>query len=512
MPILDPSEWTPVVSGAAPPAGGRILDPNEWTPVEAPGKLESFGRGALQGATLGYQDEIAGGLDYLRSGFEPGAYSKGRDEARAANDAARQANPVTYGAGDLAGGVATAFVPGLGIAKGATAAARIGKAALTGAAAGAGYSNAKDSDSLLTDAAMGGAMGAGLGVVGEGVGRVLSRAPLRADNRIIQGVTEGADPSLGKAVVGRAGERRPEVLDTIRADFKLEKAARGGDGDKLLEAARANKGDLLKARDIFYAEVDKAGPKLRPVDTIQALDAAKAKLSQSPSGVGMAKRLDEDIEDIATAWGKRSEIGALELRKEVTKLQDKANAYYRAVAKGGAVPPEAAEAKKIAADALRDLLHEHVERVATQAGLPGVDKLKVMNRQISIISDLENAAASKARKEAMVRPSRLNWMVDNVMGAAPVAALVSGNIGQAAALAGPWLAKKFLLDSGLARDLAMVADDKLANLVRAAQAGARGSQLRYAATQMGIAVPVADAMGLWADQQQYDGPQSGQPY
>jgi hypothetical protein len=73
--------------------------------------LESFGRGALQGATFGFSDEIygagAGAVDWLRGeGFN---YSKNRDEVRAANERAREANPGTYIAGEVGGGLALPF-------------------------------------------------------------------------------------------------------------------------------------------------------------------------------------------------------------------------------------------------------------------------------------------------------------------------------------------------------------------------------------------------------------------
>ena len=91
--------------------------------------LESFGRGALQGATFGFSDEIygagAGAVDWLRGeGFN---YSKNRDEVRAANERAREANPGTYIAGEVGGGLALPF----GAAATAARAGSLGRGVMT---------------------------------------------------------------------------------------------------------------------------------------------------------------------------------------------------------------------------------------------------------------------------------------------------------------------------------------------------------------------------------------------
>lgn len=81
-------------------------------------QLESAGRGALQGVTFGFGDEIygaaAGAYDkVLGSGDFTGTYERERDAVRSANDRAQEANPGTFLVGELAGSLA---VP-LGAAK-----------------------------------------------------------------------------------------------------------------------------------------------------------------------------------------------------------------------------------------------------------------------------------------------------------------------------------------------------------------------------------------------------------
>lgn len=153
---------------------------------------EAAGRGALQGLSLGFGDELygagAGAVDFLKGeGFN---YSTNRDEARAANDRAREAHPGAYLAGEIGGGVALPFgAAGLaarggaaGLAAGrvtglapevvaATMPGRIaqgaGQGARVGAAYGLGTSNADltegDVSGTLAETAKGAAGGALLG-------------------------------------------------------------------------------------------------------------------------------------------------------------------------------------------------------------------------------------------------------------------------------------------------------------------------------------------------------------
>ena len=161
-------------SGALPP-GVRSLDEGGGD-EEGPGYAESALRGAAQGATLNHADEIAGAMEALVDKIKGHhedlgkLYIKHRDESRAAHAAAKEANPVTYGAGELGGSLATAAIPGIGegglLAQGA-------KMAALGAVGGEGASTADTAHGLLKDTAEGAALGGAAGVVGAGVGKLV---------------------------------------------------------------------------------------------------------------------------------------------------------------------------------------------------------------------------------------------------------------------------------------------------------------------------------------------------
>ena len=158
---------------------------------------ESFARGAAQGATFGFADEIAGAAGAVGASLSGDPRSFGdafraeRDESRAAFRAAEEANPKISLAGNLIGGAAVPLpgggVVGLGraalrggqaIRAGAKAGAKVGAA--TGAAFGLGSSEADltrgDFGGAARDTAqgavVGGALGAGVGAAERGIARV----------------------------------------------------------------------------------------------------------------------------------------------------------------------------------------------------------------------------------------------------------------------------------------------------------------------------------------------------
>lgn len=114
---------------------------------------ESALRGAGQGVTLGWSDEVmAGGRSLLGTDYE-----QALAEERQKNEAAKKANPVTYGVGEYG---APLLVPGLGQVRGAGLAAKIGLGAATGAAGGLGFT---EGDKLSSEGALNAGSGAIIG-------------------------------------------------------------------------------------------------------------------------------------------------------------------------------------------------------------------------------------------------------------------------------------------------------------------------------------------------------------
>lgn len=158
-------------------ASKSTFDPDAYLSTKLPitsqpSELESAGRGLAQGASLGFADELTGGAEALKDELSNQAgdksfgdlYRQHRDESRAAYDAAQKANPKSFLAGELGGGLATALVPGLNVAKGATLGARAAGAAALGGTYALGNSKADvtqgDIGGALEDTAKGAALGA----------------------------------------------------------------------------------------------------------------------------------------------------------------------------------------------------------------------------------------------------------------------------------------------------------------------------------------------------------------
>lgn len=132
-------------------------------------RLSAAARGALQGLTLNWGDELVGAV---KAPFGKGSlaenYAAARDDWRKADKEAKASHPGLFVGGELAGGVVPFFVPGLNLARGATGAATIGAKMAQGARLGAGVgavSGAGASEGGAENLALGAAGGAAAGGV-----------------------------------------------------------------------------------------------------------------------------------------------------------------------------------------------------------------------------------------------------------------------------------------------------------------------------------------------------------
>lgn len=252
----------------------KIISDEEMTEMElaaekSPSSVESFLRGAAQGATFGLSDEITGvgeatvntlfGKDKIVDLLNN--YKKYRDESRANYKAAEEANPGAYMTGDIGAGIATGLLTGA-----AGTVANLGKVtakqsllelakhgAKQGAAHGFGNSDADltegDISGIVRDTVIGGGAGAVLapatvgvaktaGKVGSTVGKFLGDTELGQD--IQKAFNLG---TKGKQTYGKGG--RDQFVESMKktTDDILNHI------DKDYETASRKVGEALESTD-----------------------------------------------------------------------------------------------------------------------------------------------------------------------------------------------------------------------------------------------------------------------
>lgn len=280
-----------------------IDDDEGWVddkPQEGPGYLESLGRGIAQGASMGFADEITGALE---SAFTDKTYKQARDESRANYKAAKDANPATYGTGEIGAGIATAFVPGLNLAKGASLAKTAGQAALMGGLVGAGQSEESDIIGLAKDTATGAALGGTLGgAAGYGIQKA---APL-----VERGLQKGSEffGDAAERLAGRAlGAERNTVkslgLDSVKSAGRqaldegiLTPFASTDDLISRNEAVKARGGRMMG--EVYDAIDEKIAPTFDPLRAASSVDEELGGFWRSPLNKAETNQFENTLESI----------------------------------------------------------------------------------------------------------------------------------------------------------------------------------------------------------------------
>lgn len=298
-------------------------------------KKESALRGAAQGASLGFADEIAGGASALYdvattdkelSDLKP-LYKLHRDESRSSFKKAKEDNPGSYTAGEVGGGIASTVIPGLNAGKGIAGAAKA--AAKIGALAGFGSSDKEDAVDLAIDSAIGatvgGVAGAGLAKAGDLVSKKAIpyvKGKINSTGEKLKGTAEflaAHDLGLERKTKARLGDAKTKEIGRFALDNKLNsfKDSTKQTMDKV--SALKDKGGKMMG-EVYDAIDEKELSTFNPREVAEKVDDKIGDFWRSDLNKSEANQYENTIESILSRGNGDLPIKEAQiLKKELSK-------------------------------------------------------------------------------------------------------------------------------------------------------------------------------------------------
>lgn len=303
---MDPRERDLIISQAKNLSQEEIakMSPEEMENLEQllneqeadkPTQLEAGIRGAAQGALMGFSDEIEGGLkasmEHLaakitdQDGAFSDRYNKHVEIARNRELASQQEYPMTYTGSEVAGGVSTSFIPGLNIAKGATAATRVGNAVKAGATMGA-ISAAGKTENILskealaeiaTGATVGGVTGGALSGAAEAITKM--SPDMTSVWRKMFGMNTKAKTKDLDVYLSRTGQSQDEFFDKM-VNYKIGNEKVVNAFDTLDDVSLKSKQALDNADRTKNAILEKANIKMSEDEARNIFGTLRSKITE----------------------------------------------------------------------------------------------------------------------------------------------------------------------------------------------------------------------------------------
>lgn len=303
------------------------------TPTEQfaqPSQLEAGVRGAAQGLSMGFSDELTGLVESLLSDK---SYQQARDESRAAYKAAEQAHPITYTGSEIVSGFA---VPGLGWAKGGAGAlkglAKVGARAAEGAALGGlgayGMSE-KEGVEGLKEGAKGATVGAvAAPVLGGLLDKVIPTTKLLSSNIVDPDVVETAyqKARAGQSLAGKEAleQSHQSLLNYVRDDLMPlilddSKKVVSKAYDEALAQARAM-GKTVSVDDLMSRVDDLAARERMAPEDVQKIRNTLDRFGQKEEVITGVKQVNPMNMD-PQAQFEQKQIDALKRQQDVKEMR-----------------------------------------------------------------------------------------------------------------------------------------------------------------------------------------------
>jgi hypothetical protein len=464
----DPEDITRAVQ-----AGGLLEGSKKHAAASMSG-LEAGVRRVAQGATFGLQDEAAGALDAL---FTSKSYAQGRDESRRLNDAATEnLGPELSTALEVAGGVGTAFIPGMGVlgaaGKGVAAGSKaaMARSAIQGALGGFGYSEGKNLEEIATDTALGGALGAGVEFVAPRAGRMIKNT----FNKAKAGLADALDPNVQRILATGASAKEMKGPMRVRATRAAQElsdigALKAGDlldvvpdaknGVKLVfdEASSAGLPDKRTLQDRVRQITAVTGKKIGDLyDASNAnglrvdVDSAILERKLTPDGPVLKETIldlisnatpgtEEGLSQLTDGWLLRIKDNADDF-KELLKIKQGLKESMQLNTERG-MKNRTARIAETLYSGLNDAMKDQVDELALKSGNATLTRLNAMHHAASTFdSMLEGGIVADERAPKMLGLLNQRSAVSGALGAtvgsafggigAPVGALAAQSLDQ----------------------------------------------------------------------------------
>lgn len=259
--------------------------------------LESFGRGAMQGYTSGFPDEITGAVESAITGKN---YKTARDESRKAYREAEEANPVTYNAGMIGGAVGQALTPYYNIAA-------KGGPALQGGLFALGSTEAEEPESVALDVGLGAATGYGTGKLFDKASKLRKYLSNVAEQRAYKAAAGQskkdimAEKKAGRIVVDREGISMARGRDLLSKDEAGPPAVGWFDKTENIVPKVAEKRDFFgKAIGEVGRKIDEAIPEgsISYDEIAGIIDREMEKRPNTVENKQLSKRLKNQLDHI----------------------------------------------------------------------------------------------------------------------------------------------------------------------------------------------------------------------
>lgn len=382
--------------------GTSIEAPTIETPMS---KLESAKAGASQGVTLGFGDEMRAAtvagmeardrlenriINFLKGEPEPedtgenfiDTYTKLRDEYRKENEKAARDNPLTYGAGAVAGSL-PAFI--------ASAPAGLARSSLlVGGTMGAG--SAESIADIPEEAAKSAALTAIAGKAGELVGRGVGTLAGKAASGLT-GLSEkmaGKAMGMTKAQAKRLGAEQAAKLSQKGLEEKIvTPLASTEDMVTRTAALKETGGEMMESA---YKQADETVSAFSPTEAARRVEEKLGDFYRSPINKGEAKLLDNVLESILMRGEKKQFIPL----KEAQKLKEEIG---KVAFPKGMKPIQPSEKQIMARDAYK-IISNYIDEVASSVEGATAETLKKGKELYGTAKGIEPMLKDLQAKEA----------------------------------------------------------------------------------------------------------------